>query len=98
MIVSFTSTNYYYLDNPDIAREAKDNNGIFVREPLQKHHLRGLPADTLIYLKVGHSPNAALRLIFQFPKLRFNLYGEAKLIRYTKLRAYLYNNYPELLI
>lgn len=97
MIVSFTPTDYYF-DNTDIEREAKDSNGVFVRETLQKYHLRGLPADTLVYLKVDRSPEAALRLIFQFPKLRFNLYGEARLIRYTKLRAYIYNNYPELLI
>ncbi|NCB97581.1 MAG: hypothetical protein EOM36_04425 [Bacteroidia bacterium] len=97
MIVSFTPTDYY-LDNTDIEQEAKDNNGIFVRESLQKHHLRGLPADTLVYLKVDRSPKEAMRLIFQFPKLHFNLYGEAKLIRYTKLRTYIYNNYPELFI
>lgn len=97
MIVSFTPTDYYF-DNTDIEQEAKDNNGIFIRETPQKYHLRGLPADTLIYLKVDCFPKAALRLIFQFPKLRFNLYGEAKLIRYTKLRTYVYNDYPELFI
>ena len=97
MIVSFTPTDYYF-DNTDIEREAKDNNGIFVRETLQKHHLRGLPADTLIYLKVDRSPKAAMRLIFQFPKLRFHLYGKPEFISHTKLRAYVHNNYPEFFI
>ena len=97
MIVSFTPTDYYF-DNTNIEREAKDSNGVFVRETLQKYHLRGLPDGTSIYLKIDRYPKAATRLIFQFPKLCFHLYGKAEFIRHAKLRAYVHNIYPELFI
>ena len=97
MIMSFTDTDYYFYDTK-IEQDAKNNNGIFIRGVLQKNDLRGLPDGTSIYLKIDRYSKAATRLVFQFPKLHFHLYGKAEFIRHTKLRAYVHNIYPELFI
>ena len=95
MIASFTATKLWpNIEN--VRQEAYLNNGIFCHYEIRKDALYGKPAETPVYIvNIERYHKSLLRIIFQFPRLHFHLYGHVPDLKYPKLRNYLREHFPE---